>query len=413
MTAELPTTLLTAPSAGVPGVTRTVAQLAAATERLLAASGPLAIDTERAHGFRYAPKAYLIQLRRGPGQAVLLDPIAFEPDAKSRADFSELAAGLSQTQWIIHAAAQDMPALAEVQLLPKRLFDTELAGRLLNYPLVNLNAMTESLLGVSLLKEHSAADWSTRPLPPEWLNYAALDVELLADLRDCLRAELEGAGKLDWAEQEFAHLVKHGADPPSKRPDPWRRTSGLHNVRTPRGMAVVRSLWEAREQLAAATDIAPGRILRDAAITDMAMRFDDGSPAINANLLRSMGYFRKTAARQYEAVWLAALREAAALSPKELPPRASKPTGIPHPRNWERRSPASYDRWQRVRPAVVAKAEEVQVPVENLLSPDAMRNVLWEAPAAIDASGLDALLAGQQVRQWQRELIVPVMLAAW
>ena len=48
---------------------------------------------------------------------------------------------------------------------PRQLFDTELAARILGLPRVGLAATVEHYLGVSLAKEHSAVDWSTRPLP--------------------------------------------------------------------------------------------------------------------------------------------------------------------------------------------------------------------------------------------------------
>ena len=124
--------------------------------------------------------------------------------------------------------------------------------------------MVERLLGLTLEKGHSAADWSTRPLPRSWLAYAALDVEVLVELRDLLEAELAAAGKLDWAREEFAAVA--AAPPPPPRAEPWRRTSGIHRVRGRRALAVVRELWEARDALARQRDIAPGRVLPDSAI---------------------------------------------------------------------------------------------------------------------------------------------------
>src|SRR5690606_14862180 len=116
---------------------------------------------------------------------------------------------------------------------------------------------------------HAAADWSTRPLPDDWLAYAALDVELLVELRDVLEAELAEAGKLDWARQEFAAVLAAPTRP--KRKEEWRRTSGIHKVHDLRGLAIVRSLWQAREDLARERDLAPGRVLPDAAIVATAL----------------------------------------------------------------------------------------------------------------------------------------------
>ena len=157
----------------------------------------------------------------------------------------------SGAEWVLHAASQDLPCLADIGLTPPSLFDTELAGRLLGHPRVGLGAMCESVLGLALEKGHAAADWSTRPLPEDWLKYAALDVEVLVELRDALAAELEATGKTEWARQEFEHVAS--APPPAPRVDPWRRTSGMHRVRKPRQLAIIRELWLARDEVARST----------------------------------------------------------------------------------------------------------------------------------------------------------------
>ena len=119
-------------------------------------------------------------------------------------------------------------------MVPPTLFDTELAGRLLGHRRVGLGTLIEEYFGQRLLKEHSAADWSTRPLPEPWLEYAALDVEVLVELRDHMQSELEKAGKWEWAQQEFDHLL--GFEP-TVRVDAWRRTSGLHKLRSRRAFS--------------------------------------------------------------------------------------------------------------------------------------------------------------------------------
>ncbi|WP_341855258.1 DUF3000 family protein [Brachybacterium sp. GPGPB12] len=119
-----------------------------------------------------------------------------------------------------HAAGQDLPSLAELGLRPGGLFDTELAARLLGMERVGLGAVVEDTLALRLAKEHSAADWSKRPPPESWLVYAALDVEVLVQVRDVLARRLEEAGKADWAAQEFAHerTREHGPT----RSSSWR-----------------------------------------------------------------------------------------------------------------------------------------------------------------------------------------------
>ena len=197
-------------------------------------------------------------------------------------------------------------------LAPTSLFDTELAGRLAGLPRVGLGPLVEQLLGLSLEKGHGAADWSRRPLPDDWLVYAALDVEVLVELRDVLAALLAEQGKLEWARQEFEAVRTAG--PPAPRAEPWRRTSGIHKIRKPRALAAVRALWEARDRLAAERDIAPGRVLPDAAIVDAAV-VAPTSPAA----LAALPVFRGRSQRRLTSYWYAALAQAARLDPDELP----------------------------------------------------------------------------------------------
>ena len=253
---------LTEPRDGVPEPMTDPAELARAVEVLAAGSGPVAIDAERASGYRYGQRAYLVQLRREDVGTLLIDP-------RELPDLSALSAAIAGDEWVLHAASQDLPCLRELGLEPTTVFDTELAGRLLGYPKVGLGPIVEQVLGLSLEKGHSAADWSTRPLPEPWLRYAALDVEVLVELRDALAADLAEQGKTEWAEQEFAAVV--AAPPAPPRVDPWRRTSGLHRVRKRRQLAVVRALWERRDEVAQRRDIAPGRVLPDAAIVGAAL----------------------------------------------------------------------------------------------------------------------------------------------
>jgi len=400
--------LISRPAEGIPEVVRTEEDLAATIEALGSASGPLAVDTERAHGFRYTGRAYLIQLRREGAGTHLVDPIAFSRD-RERADLSALAEAVGDAEWILHAATQDLPSLAEVNLLPRRLFDTELAGRLLGLPRVALGSLLERALGKTLAKEHSASDWSRRPLPEDWLTYAALDVELLVPLRDWVAAELEAAGKAEWARQEFAHLVQHAADPPPVRTDPWRRTSGTHDVRTPRGLAVVRELWTERDALAERLDKAPGRILVDRAISGLAVRAEAADFEASRDALRAVEGFRWRQATRYETNWLTALERALALPKSALPLRRPPAEGIPHPKGWATRFPDAADRWSRVRPATQELAAQLQLPVENLISPDALRKLAWEPPSPISEASIDAFWAVEGVRPWQRELVVPVV----
>ncbi|CMS87942.1 Conserved protein of uncharacterised function%2C alanine rich [Mycobacterium tuberculosis] len=231
-----PTPLLR-PAGGIPDLCVTVGEIAAAAELLDRGRGPFAVDAERASGFRYSGRAYLIQIRRAEAGTVLIDPVSHGGDPLTV--LAPVAEVLSTNEWILHSADQDLPCLAEVGMRPPALYDTELAGRLAGFDRVNLAAMVERLLGLGLTKGHGAADWSKRPLPSAWLNYAALDVELLIELRAAISRVLAEQGKTDWAAQEFEHLRSFESRPPpaAARQDRWRRTSGIHKVHDRRGWA--------------------------------------------------------------------------------------------------------------------------------------------------------------------------------
>ena len=393
--------LLTEPADGVPEITATPEALDLAIAALAAGTGPVAVDAERAHGFRYSQRAYLIQLRRAGSGTHLIDPIAFGVPA----DLSRLAAAIADAEWVVHAASQDLPCLAEVGLLPRTLFDTELAARLLGYPRVALGTMIEELFGVRLLKEHSASDWSSRPLPPEWLTYAALDVELLVELRDKLAAQLVESGKDEWARQEFAALVAGAGIVPEPRTDPWRRTSGIHRVRTRRGLGYVAELWYARDDIAQRLDRAPGKILPDAAISELAAAKTPGRAA-----LRQIATFSRRQAKRYEAVWLNALEKVEQLTESALPALHVPSEGPPQARLWLTRDPQAAARLAAVRAALGTKAAELQLPVENLLTPEFVRRLAWRPPQPVTTESVDAALAASGARAWQRELAVPLIV---
>lgn len=386
---------------GLPAVVTTEAGLADVCARLAAGEGPVAIDAERASGYRYSSRAYLIQLRREGSGTFLVDPIEFS-------SLGGLQDVLAETEWILHAATQDLPCLAEVGLRPSALFDTELAGRLLGYPRVGLATLVETLLGVRLAKEHSAVDWSTRPLPEPWLEYAALDVELLVELRAALGAELTEAGKDDWARQEFEYL--RGFEQPA-RVEAWRRTSGVHRVRGRRSLGAVRALWEVRDEIAEQRDVTPGRIIPDAAIIAAAQAM----PSDRGALLATKGFHGRGAER-YAARWVAALREAAEMPEQDLPTRSPRGDGPPLPRAWAEKDPVAARRLARARHDLATLAEKHGLPVENLLTPDFLRRTLWSPPRTRDEVALTAAvadqLAGYGARPWQIELTAPVLVTA-
>jgi ribonuclease D len=395
-------TPLLAPRDGVPELSVSPSEITRAADLLASGDGPFAVDAERASGFRYSNRAYLVQIRRAGAGTVLIDPVNHGGDPVET--LATVAKVLATDEWVLHAADQDLPCLAEIGMTPAKLYDTELAGRLAGYDRVNLAAMVQRLLGMHLVKGHGAADWSKRPLPHEWLNYAALDVEVLLDLRHAIAAVLEEQGKTDWAAQEFEYLRTFEAAP--TRRDRWRRTSGIHKVRDPRALAAVRELWTTRDHIARRRDIAPGRILPDAAIINAATTDPD-----TVEKLTELPIFGGSRQRRSAQVWLDALARARTT---EDPPQAQEPTNGPPPASrWARRKPEAAARLEAVRTGLAELSQRVSVPTENLVSPDVVRRLCWDwQPVENITAAVDDFLREAQVRSWQRELVVPVLAAS-
>ncbi|MGL5820001.1 MAG: HRDC domain-containing protein [Phycicoccus sp.] len=389
-----PTVPLMEPAGGVPPVVDTERALAEAAAAVAEGEGPVAIDAERASGYRYGQRAYLVQLRREGAGTWLVDPVGCP-------DLSPLDAAIGRAEWILHAATQDLACLAEVGLRPQQVFDTELAARILGLPRVGLAAVVEHYLGLSLAKEHSAVDWSTRPLPEPWLKYAALDVEVLGELRNLMGVDLATQGKDEWARQEFAALLGWA---PVERVDPWRRTSGLNTLRSRRAIAVLRELWYARDDLARERDVATGRVLPDAALVEIARAAPLGVGALPPG--------HRSIAR-YGRVWVDAVARAVALPEDSLPPRTLSSDGPPPPRVWADKDPAAAARLADVRAALAEFAETRLIPIENVCSPDPLRRVVWQPPEHRTAEGFVDALYGHGVRTWQADIVAPMLVTAF
>ncbi|MBS3177892.1 MULTISPECIES: ribonuclease D [unclassified Pseudoclavibacter] len=384
--------------AGGLDVIETEDQLRAGLDRLVAGTGPVAVDAERASGYRYSERAYLVQLfRRGSG-TLLIDPIA----TGSLARLQEI---IGEEEWIFHAATQDLPCLRELELDPTLIFDTELAARLLGYERVGLGAVIERLLGISLEKAHSAADWSTRPLPETWLAYAALDVELLIDVRDQLHQELVDAGKLEAAREEFADILERELG--VKKPDAWRRIGGISRLRSPRALAVARELWLSRDEMARSSDTAPGRLFPDRALAAVATAM----PRTRGELARLKEFTGRASRTQLDRWWGAVER---GLTTDELPPQAPRdPDRMPHHRQWEQRAPEADRRLKLAREFLVAHAEQLHMPVENLLTPELLRRAAWNPRQPISADAVAEHLRELGARPWQTSEVAQGIAAAF
>ena len=395
-------TPLLAPVGGVPKVVESESEFENALAQLAQGSGPFALDTERASGYKYSARAYLIQVKRTNGGLHLIDPIPFGPHHPLFLKFNEL---LNTDEVILHASTQDLPCLRELGINPTKLFDTELGGRIAGLPRVGLGPLLESQMGVLLAKEHSSVDWSTRPLPQDWLNYAALDVELLVELRDRIYELLDSAGKLQWAMQDFAAILV--APPSAPRVDPWRRTSGIHKIKKRQQLAVVRALWNVRNELAQEADIAPSRLLSDNAISALAVA---DSAITNRKHLEKVLKPIGLRARWIEnaATWISAITDAITMDEDSWPQVRSNTDALPPIKLWRDRFPERYAPLTHARAQLDLKATELNIPLENLISPEAVRRICWNKPLGEVSTALAAL----GVRPWQIEIAAPLLEAA-
>jgi len=362
---------------------------------LAGASGPVAVDTERAQGIRYGRRAFLVQLKRD-NKIYLIDPEAFK-------DLRIINDALTDAEWVIHAAIQDFPSLDMLGMRPKHLFDTELGARLAGMERVNLGAVVEELLGYRLAKKHSKEDWSTRPLPKNWLNYASLDVDVLIDLRDAVEELLDSQGKLGIAREEFEHLCLMPAfDEQQYRAERWRKTKGRNELRSVRQLTALRNLWFERDKLAQKKDIDSKRLLSDAALVAAAKTMPHTVPGI----LEIPGFQTRLLKREAPR-WVRAITDAAR---DHDPVPYSTPSSAPPPlKAWETKRPESLAIFTEVREVINALSKRLGIPAQNIINTEYARRLCWEPPEPYSQDALAAALYEYGARQWQVQLLAPQM----
>ena len=358
---------------------------------------PYAIDAERASGFKYSQRAYLLQISSATSDIYLIDPTSIK-------DLTPLRQLLNNKSWILHAATQDLPCLFELELKPGEIFDTELAARLLSLPHVGLGGLLEDELQITLDKEHSAADWSKRPLPQDWLVYAALDVEFLHQLRKSLTQKLIDNNKLNLAQQEFKALCSWQS--PGLRNDPWRKTSGMHEVRGGQDSAIVRQIWLKRDEIAQQRDIAAGRVLNDAGIVEIAAK----KPK-TVQELKDLASIKYRPAKNDAEIWFEQLQIALQMGPDQWPVKQKGAESYPAPKSWLEKRPEAYHRLQFVKAQLHKLSEELLIPVEHLCSPDLVKKWCWDKPTD-QLETINDWLISQGARDWQAQNLAPVLLSS-
>ena len=195
--------------------------------------------------------------------------------------------------------------------------------------------------------------------------------------------------------------------PKPPKAEPWRRLSGMHALRGARALAIARSLWTARDAYAREVDTAPGRIIPDSAIVAAAA----ANPTSKSEL-GAVKAFTGRASRSELDRWWAAVDDGRTTD--DLPKlRGTGEATLPPPRAWADRNPEADLRYKAARAAVVARAEELDVPVENLLTPETLRVVSWEPPTPIATETVGAALATHDARPWQVEETASIIAHAF
>jgi len=370
--------------------------LAEAVEALSAQKDDLALDTERASGFRYSQRPYLIQIFTESTGTYLIDTVG-------AGDLSDLGRLLTARPLILHAAGQDIPSLREVGIFPTKLFDTELAARLAGFKKFGLQALAEEILEIQLDKAFSAVDWSIRPMPSEWLDYAALDVEILPELKTRLTEILREQGRFKIALQEFKTVANK---PTKKQPaEPWRKLSGMHTLTTQRQLAVARELWLTRDEYAQAEDIAPGRLIPDRSIVFAASLL----PNSKSKLARAKEFQGKASRSEIDR-WYSAI-ERGMLS-TDLPPMRVKKDGNALSTKVKLEI---AEKVQALKDAAQVVADEADLQLELLITKDSLSKLI-ASETLNESSNVDDIakqLAELGIRDWQIEMLAEPLLEAF
>jgi ribonuclease D len=399
-------TPLLSPRHGTPEIVDTESGYEKVIDTLLQGKGPIAIDAERASGYRYSQRAYLIQIYREGGGLHLIDPI---PLRDSRL-WQRFNTEFDQIEWVIHASTQDLPCLIEIGLRPKKLFDTELGARIAGCPKVGLGALAESLLELQLAKEHSAVDWSIRPLKAEWISYAALDVDILLDIRDKVEQLLIDQKKLNWAMQDFSAILNSYQDykfTDSPKSDRWRRTSGMHRVRDRLSMTIIRDLWLSRDELARELDLAPGRVLGDEAIVELALKRPDNLEEV----AKVIGWRTRLESPPFNR-WLKVLTSSLKTPIADQVELRVASHSMPPIRIWREKNPLGYARLTHTRAALIELSKQLQIPSENLITPEFVKRICWQEPPTMESDYENFVqneLTKLGARGWQVEQVVSVI----
>ena len=364
-------------------------ELAALVKRV-ASERLIAVDTEAASFHRYVDRIYLIQLSTR-SETAIIDPLTVGNAVKDLGDLLSDA----DIETIFHDADYDLRILdRDYGLRARHLFDTRIAAQLLGEPAIGLAALLEKYLQVKLDKKHQRADWSRRPLTADMLDYAALDTKHLPELRDELRRQLEQAGRLPWAEEEFSHLEHLRWTPEESNGDSYLRIKGARLL-TRRGLALLKELAHWRDEVASELDRASFRVMSNETMLALA-----GQPPASKDVLqKGMPGLSERLVDQRGDSLMAAIERGQAVNEKDLPR---------FPRGERRAIDKAFDeRVERLKAVRNKAAEKLKLDPGVLCPKGTLESVARERPKT--PADLQKV---PDLRKWQAQLLGADFLAA-
>ena len=337
----------------------------------------VAVDIESNGFFRYPERVCLVQLASAE-TAFLVDPTAID-DLRPLGDLL----GDRSVEKVFHAADNDLRSLdRDWGFRVNNVFDTSIAAAFVGSEHLGLQSVVEEHAGVKLAKGRrlQRSDWTMRPLTPEMLRYAADDVLHLLQVREALSARLKELSRFAWAKEEFARLENVRHTPPD-RELAFLSIKGSRNL-DGRSLAVLRSLFQFREQQAIRLDRPFFKVISDSALVKLS-----SEPAADLSAIKGLGRFgRPPADRGLKA----AIDEGLRSRPVTRPNRT---------RSEETWSPAERERVRTRFQSLKTWRSELGRGLR--LNP----SLLWPAVSLERLAGwpcsLDAELVRPEVRSWQ------------
>jgi ribonuclease D len=338
----------------------------------------LALDTEGASFHRFLDRIYLLQISTREESAII-DPLPIGTPAK----LGQLLES-KKVEVVFHDADYDLRLLhQDYGWHATNIFDTRVASQLLGIKSFGLAALLDQFFQVKLDKKHQRADWSMRPLTPDMLLYAAQDTRYLLQLKDQMKAELKGRGRMHWAEEEFARLEGTRWDAEDSM-EGFLRIKGARDL-SRRELAVLREVANWRDTVAGQLDRATFRVMGNEVLLELSRTAPKSTSELGAIKGMPKGIMDRAGADI-----IAAVRRGMEVSEADLPK-------FPKGQRWNK--DRDFDeKVARLKSVRDAAATRLELDPGVLCSRERLENV-----ARSGAKSVEDLGAVPDVRRWQIE----------